>query len=216
MLTAAYPQSSRDDLSALPLGERDSRLLGLRASLFGTYLQSVVACPACGTQLEFTLDTRDLIGSPTSQDSAPLSVTAGDTSLSVRRVNSRDLAAISGSVDVQAARRLLCEQCVLQATRDGNVIPAANLSAAAVEEVASALATADPRAELQIDLRCAACQHRCQPVFDVVSFLWTEIDLLVRRLLHEVHALAWAYGWHEADVLAMSNARRQFYLEMVR
>jgi hypothetical protein len=33
--------------------------------------------------------------------------------------------------------------------------------------------------------------------------------------LREVHTLAWAYGWREADILAMSPARRQFYIELV-
>jgi len=46
-------------------------------------------------------------------------------------------------------------------------------------------------------------------------FLWTEITSQARRLLHEVHLLATTYGWHEADILAMSAIRRQYYLEMV-
>jgi hypothetical protein len=36
----------------------------------------------------------------------------------------------------------------------------------------------------------------------------------VRRLLREVHTLALAYGWREADILNMSARRRRFYLEM--
>jgi hypothetical protein len=38
---------------------------------------------------------------------------------------------------------------------------------------------------------------------------------LAKAYLNEVHMLAWAYGWREADILAMSSARRQFYLERV-
>ena len=34
------------------------------------------------------------------------------------------------------------------------------------------------------------------------------------RLLGHVHALARAYGWREADILAMSPARRQVYLDL--
>ena len=36
-----------------------------------------------------------------------------------------------------------------------------------------------------------------------------------KRLLMDVHLLARAYGWSEAEVLALSPARRRFYLEMV-
>ncbi len=52
-------------------------------------------------------------------------------------------------------------------------------------------------------------------MFDVVSFFWSEICVQAKRLLREVHTLARAYGWREADILNMSTARRQFYLEMV-
>ena len=54
-----------------------------------------------------------------------------------------------------------------------------------------------------------------QLTLDIVSFLWSEISSLAKRHLREVHTLAWAYGWSEADILAMSPARRQFYLESV-
>jgi hypothetical protein len=34
-------------------------------------------------------------------------------------------------------------------------------------------------------------------------------------MLRDVHALATAYGWREADIVAMSPWRRQVYLDMV-
>ena len=34
------------------------------------------------------------------------------------------------------------------------------------------------------------------------------------RLLGEVHTLARAYHWREAEILAMSSRRRQAYLEL--
>jgi hypothetical protein len=32
----------------------------------------------------------------------------------------------------------------------------------------------------------------------------------------EIHAIASAYGWSEKEILALSDPRRAFYLEMVR
>ena len=34
------------------------------------------------------------------------------------------------------------------------------------------------------------------------------------RLVADVHALAYAYGWREGDVLALTPARREVYLEL--
>ncbi|HEX2516118.1 MAG TPA: phage baseplate protein, partial [Chloroflexota bacterium] len=36
-----------------------------------------------------------------------------------------------------------------------------------------------------------------------------------RRLLREVHTLARAYGWREAEILALPGRRRQTYLDLV-
>jgi hypothetical protein len=73
----------------------------------------------------------------------------------------------------------------------------------------------DPQAEVQLDLTCPACQHHWLANFDVVTFLWSEIQTHTKRVLRDVHTLAKAYGWREADILSMSTVRRQFYLEMV-
>ena len=50
---------------------------------------------------------------------------------------------------------------------------------------------------------------------DVGSFVWEEIAAEARRVVHEVDRLARAYGWREADILAMTPARRRTYLALV-
>jgi hypothetical protein len=77
------------------------------------------------------------------------------------------------------------------------------------------MAACDPQAEVLLDLNCPACGHGWQALFDVVAFFWAELAAQAKRLLREVHTLARAYGWREADILGMSARRRQFYLEMV-
>jgi hypothetical protein len=77
------------------------------------------------------------------------------------------------------------------------------------------MAAADPQADVRLALSCPACGHQWQEVFDIVSFLWGEVQAWALRLLREVHTLASAYGWSEADILALSPQRRQMYLEMV-
>ena len=59
------------------------------------------------------------------------------------------------------------------------------------------------------------CGHEWDELFDVVSFVWAELEVQACRLLQEVHVLARAYGWREGDVLALSPRRRRLYLEMV-
>jgi hypothetical protein len=77
------------------------------------------------------------------------------------------------------------------------------------------MAQADPQADIQLDLSCPACQHHWQAAFDVVAFLWNEIDSWAHRILSDIHVIASAYGWSEADILALSAARRQTYLDLI-
>jgi hypothetical protein len=77
------------------------------------------------------------------------------------------------------------------------------------------MAEADPLADIQIAISCPACAQGWRAAFDILTFLWSEIEAWAWRMLSDVHTLASAYGWCERDILALSPTRRQFYLEMV-
>ena len=49
---------------------------------------------------------------------------------------------------------------------------------------------------------------------DVGSFVWAELHAHGRRVLREVDVLARAYGWTEAEVLALGERRRAAYLAL--
>jgi hypothetical protein len=81
--------------------------------------------------------------------------------------------------------------------------------------LAAEMAARDPQAEILLDLTCPACGTPWQALFDVAAFFWAEVAAEAKRLLREVDALARAYGWREADILALSPRRRQAYLELI-
>ncbi|MFE3767095.1 hypothetical protein ACFXPI_35670 [Streptomyces sp. NPDC059104] len=84
-----------------------------------------------------------------------------------------------------------------------------------LDAVAAALPSVDPGADIRLDLTCALCGHGWAAPFDVAAHLWADVDACARGLLADVHTLARAYGWREEEVLALSAARRRFYLEAV-
>ncbi|MEO7598504.1 MAG: phage baseplate protein, partial [Opitutus sp.] len=91
----------------------------------------------------------------------------------------------------------------------------AQIPESAIPRIVDAMAEGDPQANLSLDLKCPACAHAWSETFDIVEFLWTELDALAERLLREVHQLATAYGWTETDVLALSPQRRARYLDLI-
>jgi hypothetical protein len=218
LLAAADPETPWEELCALPLGERDRRLLALREGTLGRRIESVARCPGCGEPLDVMLDTRELRGGAAAEAEPPAELIRDGLTLRFRLPTSLDLLAAERCAEVEEGRRRIAERCVVEARRDGEPMPAdvpASLDEDDVAALAAALAAADPGAELLLELRCPACGHGWRELLDVATFLWAEIEVQARRLLREVHVLARAYGWREPDVLALNPRRRRLYLEMV-
>lgn len=215
LLAAARPDLPPEDLARLSIGQRDAQLLALREWLFGPALVSLVNCPNCSERLELNFQVADL---RVPQESAPpekMALSVAGFQVQFRHPNSLDLCAVSLSRDVRAGRKLLLERCLLRAAKDEEAKTVDELPPEVVESVVEEMARADPQADVQVALSCPQCGHAWQAAFDILSFFWSEINVWAARLLREVHTIAGAYGWREADILAMSPWRRQMYLEMI-
>lgn len=211
-LLSACCGESRTTLAGLSIGWRDARLLEIYECLFGASLEAFAECPECGERLEYRLSVGEL-ASPPATEETPLMLETEEISLRLRLPNSLDLRAVSGCSDVEAARKLLLERCVVE-VEGATGMQLGNLPEATLDKIASCLAKADPQAETLVDLTCCACRHSWQVLLEIEIFLWVKITALAKRLLREVHALAQAYGWREHDILALTARRRQAYLEM--
>lgn len=214
LLTRTAPlEASGEDVWALPLGERDARLLRLRAQLFGDRLEAWTECPACGERLEFGLSCADLLASPAAAapDAAARQLVVAGHAVTLRPFDSRDAAAAGACESVDAARTLLLDRGV--ATIDPPVA-ASTLPPDARAAIAERMAALDPRADVLLDLTCPACAHAWQSPLDIVSALWSELRGRVQGLLLDVDALARAYGWSERTILDLSDVRRRLYVQM--
>jgi len=220
LVSAACPETAPEDLARESVGRRDARLLALREWAFGPRLVSVTDCPSCGERLETSFDVAEIrIQEPAAAPAEPLSVSVEGYELTFRLPDSRDLAALaepSPPIGVDGARRRLFERCLVAArSPEGEETALNSLPGEALEAVTDGMAAADPQADVELSLQCAACGHAWLAPFDIASFFWTEVDAWARRLLYEIHVLARAYGWREGDVLALSPWRRSAYLELI-
>jgi hypothetical protein len=215
LLAAACPETPPDSLAELPIGARDGRLLALREGTFGPRLAALARCPACGQRLDLTFAVAD-VRAPGPPSDGELRLTAAGHDLCFRLPTSRDLLAAAGSDGVPAVRQRLLERCLIEARQGGAARTADGLPPQVVTAVVEHMARADPQADVRLAVTCPACGQAWEEAFDIVSYFWAEIDAWALRLLRDVHTLASAYGWREADILALSAWRRQCYLEMVR
>ena len=214
LLDAACPEAP-GEAAQWTIGERDARLLTLREWIFGEEVTAVSACPECGGTQELAFRTPDVRLANAGPPCVPLLLEREGVSVEFRLPDSTDLIAAENETDGEAARKTLLTRCVTAAWRGGIEVGADELDPDIVQAVSRRMSEADPQAEIEFPLECAECHARWNEIFDIASFLWTEIQGWATRLLNEVHRLAAAYGWREADILAMSAMRRSIYLNLI-
>ena len=211
LLSAGCPESV-ERLSVLTIGERDAKLLALRERIFGPTIASVATCPGCDVSLEQSFTVEDIRVSETAADPV-LSVDVNGETVPFRLPNSLDLTALALFDDPDKARAHLVGRCLLTASfgEEGTASPSEPL----IHRIADAMAQADPLGDIQITLTCPACSLAWQEPFDIVAFFWSELTAWASRVVEQVHRLASAYGWSEADILSMSPRRRELYLSRI-
>jgi uncharacterized protein (UPF0212 family) len=185
---------------ALPIGDRDRKLFELLAAHYGQQLSGLAECPECGAAIEIAADVQALMAGGTA---GPFPVATGSDTVLVRHPDTSDIEATAAAAD---PARCLAERCSIH---EGE------LSDEAVARIADAILDADPLLDLEIGVTCPSCGHDAAFAFDVAAYLWERIDASARQAMRQVDRLARAYGWSEAEILALPPGRRTAYLSMV-
>jgi hypothetical protein len=212
-LTVLAAEAPAVDVGQLSVGARNVRLFRLRERIFGQRLHSLASCPACAERLEFSFTAAEVLANV--EPPEELAGRCAGIDLRFRLPNGTDLAALAGETSTGDPRVTLFRWCLLEVRAGERSAVPEELPDEAIAWAAERMAEADPNADLRLALTCPACSHGWQAGFDIAAFFWEELHAWARGLLQEVHTLARAYGWREADILALSPTRRRFYLELV-
>jgi hypothetical protein len=195
------------------LGRRNEALAQLHSDCFGPALQGWTECAKCGETLEFCVDCRSLMERQRAGSDEPILMHGRR----FRVPTSRDQARIAGERDPESAAMRLLEACRVE-TDDlrEQPEPLPDWSAGDLERLGEKMIAADPLAEIVLSFECPVCREVREQALDLVEFLWAGLEAAAKRLLGEVHLLASAYGWNEAEILALSESRRSMYVAMVQ
>ena len=206
------------DIATLSIGQRDTKLLQLREWMFGNRLHNIAHCPMCSTLVEWETDLKALYLQSPSPGGVKneYNLKVDEFNLRFRLLNSNDLLkAASGNDSFDNSKKLLAK-CIFQVQHEDQDYQADALPDNVWESLHQRIGQEDPQADIQMVVNCPACLHTWEAPFDIISYLWVEIDNWARHQLQEVYVLARAFSWSESDILSMSTQRRQFYLEMIR
>lgn len=194
------------------IGARNAALVALRAQLFGAKWQLRSECPACGESCEFGVDAYALaeqLAASLPDPARTHQLTVDGSSVSFRLPLAEDLRACARCADTDSAALALLERCLIDAPMDA-------LPDEARAAISTRMQELDPAALVSFEVRCPApaCAQSWSAALEVGASLHAEIKAAAERALLEVDALARAYGWSEAEVLALSPARRAAYLQL--
>lgn len=221
LLAAACPEIDADAAARLSIGERDARLLVLRERMFGSRLVNMADCPSCSERVEWDTRIEDIRLQPvpaheSAQESTQeFSLETDEFSVRFRLPTSFDISTVLENSGGRTDPAGLPACCILDARYGEDVYDIHDLPDVVLEAVNRRMEEEDPQADIRMALTCPDCSHRWEARFDIISYLWMEIDRWAERILSDVHKLARAYGWPEHDILNMSPVRRQLYLGMV-
>lgn len=215
ILSNACPDTPTEALGHLPIGRRDDLLLQLRSAAFGPHLDAVTVCPHCRASLELAFSTDQLRATAGETPAESLTLEVADYALRLRLPDTFDLLELGPTTDVTTAEKDLLRRCVISARCGEKLLTADELPPPVLSAVSARLAEADPQADFRFALTCPDCDHRWEEPFDIVAFFWREIEAWAARLLRDVHTIASAYGWSEAEIVNLSPTRRRLYLELL-
>jgi hypothetical protein len=218
LLHAASPDTPLDAWACMPIGRRDSALLDLRETLFGKRIETVMPCPQCGEILESDFGVDDLRVPASELLALPpaLQWHAQGYAVDYRLPTSADLLQVLTETRGDESQTRLLTSCIGAIHHKDQKLVAGELPADIASAIQQEMARHDPGAEIRVTLSCPACMHAFDAVFDIVDYLWSELDDWAQRTLAQVHTLASAYGWSEPQILALSPARRQHYIDRVQ
>jgi hypothetical protein len=216
VLAVACTDRTLGELDELSLGRRDALLMTLHERLFGPRIAAVAMCGACHERLDTIVSLAELRSAVAEDSPAVVEVEADGYDVEARVPTGQDLEALASSASVEEGVRRLLARCVQAAHYEGRPVGADDLPSRVVDAVSERLAAADPLADVWLQLKCAACGHAWSTRLDIERFFAAALGAWAEQMLDDVHDLARAYAWSEAEILALSAWRRRHYLSRVR
>lgn len=211
---AALTDHSPSEAEGWPLPVYDAQLLTLYRQRYGQRLRAVSPCPECDGLLELNFAVDDLLAALAAPSPDELTLDVDGYELTLRLPAIADLVRAQRGGDLERAQREITAGCVCACVHGGVAVGPADLPAAVMERVEQQLGRFDLGAEA-IELTCPDCATRWSATLDVTTLVLAELDAETHRLLTDVHILARAYGWSEAEIAALPPRRRRRYVEMV-
>jgi hypothetical protein len=216
---------TRTQFLDLSMGDRELLLLLVRRRLFGNIMQCVLKCPSCDEKLDVELKVDDLIVESNAVQQIRYEElieaegtwfrvtfhlpTAGDVEKALRP-----------AADIEGTARALARGCIDSVSRVSDEPGSTQEEKeewpdSVLRKISARIEQLDPQAEIELQSNCPACGYEFKQPVDPGGYLVHELAARQRVKYQEVHELARAYHWSEAEILSMGSRKRQIYLDLL-
>ena len=217
LLCQASPEMTSDDVAKLNIGQRDAMLFQLREWMFGSRLINTTHCPKCNERIEWENEIGDLniLNKEVEQSKDEYSFKIENFNIRFRLPNTNDIQYYSDSNINNPDPKKILTNCILEVKNDKEDFDISDLPDNVLNALESQFEKEDPSADIRMLLTCPNCSNQWEAIFDIITYLWTEINSWAKNILQEVVFFARTLGWSEQEILSMSPKRRQMYLEIL-
>jgi hypothetical protein len=204
-------------VSRMTIGERDAGLLSFRKWLFGSRLINLAVCPKCSASMEWETNIEDITLQEFHPEQAAkiLKLESDGFKIDFRLPNSSDVINAMANQGLSADISKFIAGCILEIQKGQKTIAPEALPADLFGKIEQIMSETDPQADVTMLLSCPDCEEKWEASFDIMNYLWLEIDNWAKRLMQEVAILAKNFNWSESAILNLSLHKRRLYLEMV-
>ncbi len=198
------------------LKERLQGLLAIVVSTRGQYLKLQVKCTQadCHELIEFELDPAGFIQP---EPSSPLFCRPDpETELELRLPNGLDQLNWINNLD-DTTDNWFSKMASSLVSRVNGEIPSQRFQVSEnwLDSIGKALEQHDDLMTFEIKTSCPACGEDLLIDLDLEEKLLEMLSTEQKLLLKQIHRLALAYHWTEADIVALPKKRRQYYLAQI-
>ncbi len=216
LISCAYSEYNSHQIAFFSIGERDARLLHIREKLFGTVFQNTSNCTACGQKMEWEtpIDVLKLQTIKNEVRVTPIDLVHNEQQISFRLPNSFDIIETINQSNNEGQVDQLIQKCII----DTNLTKEKqdDISEELKNKLLQKMEEKDPQANIVVNLSCSECNNEWNATFDIMQYLWTEINEWAIRLMQDIYLLAKNFNWTEDAILGMSRFRRNLYINMIK
>ena len=161
-------------------------------------------CGSCSTQFDVPVDLSCLPVKTAEASYPSVEKNFGKTAYGFRVPRLADLKSLDNSLSSEDATKHLIESCQIEG-------PAREFTKKERAEISEALETVSPEIPISLQSACPECAEVNDIPFDTAAHLIS----FFKNPLEDVHEIASAYHWTEAEILALSRSRREAYLSLI-